>query len=64
MRQANVEHVENGYIVHIFTTENGLADKHFIAESEYEVGEIIKKHLKDPTERKTASQIKKGERAS
>ena len=52
MRQANVERVENGYIVHIFTTKDGVENKHFIATSEYEVGEIIKKHLKQAEKEK------------
>jgi hypothetical protein len=48
VRQANIERVENGYIVHIFTTgKDSVENKHFIATSEYEVGEIIKKHLND-----------------
>jgi hypothetical protein len=47
MKQATIERVENGYIVHIFTTRDGVDNKHFIASSEYEVGEIIKRHLKD-----------------
>jgi len=47
VKQANIEKVENGFVVNIFTSGDGCTTKRYIAGDAFDVGELIKKHLND-----------------
>jgi len=47
VKQANIEKVENGFVVNIFTSGDGCTTKRYIAGDAFDVGELIKKHLNE-----------------
>ena len=46
VKRADVEPVENGYVVNIFTTGKTEFNKRYIAKDEKEVAQLMKKHFK------------------
>ena len=45
MLKANIEAVDNGFIVHIYE-DSGKGQRQFVAMEYYEITEILKKYLK------------------